>query len=92
MSMTQTKVPPDDDPHRQVLLAFAKTWSKELSTDEAGKMLTSLSMKLGEVIAELTARGIPWEIIDRNIHKSVRKGVDQHLKVGDPSAREYPPQ
>jgi len=64
-------------PHQKIQSAFAEGWSAELSTDDIGKLLFRLGICLGTVIAELTKRGVHWEVIDRNIKKATLRGVDQ---------------
>jgi hypothetical protein len=66
--------------HRRILDTFAEHWDPAASTLHVGKTLTALSYCLGIVIAELTLRKVPWEIVDRNINKSMLRGVDRLLK------------
>ena len=66
--------------HQTILDVFSEKWNPKLSTVQVGKTLTALSICLGVVIAELTLRKIPWEVIDKNINKSVLRGVDRRIK------------
>lgn len=63
-------------PHIKLANSFKENWDKDLETAYVGKTLNILSRNLGVVIAELTSRGIPWEVIDRNINKYTINGVE----------------
>jgi len=46
-----------------------------LDTDAVGGMLRELSIELGRAAAQLDSRGVPWEVIERNIKTWMTKGV-----------------
>lgn len=70
----------DTSLHQRILTTFSQGWDPTLSTLSLGKTLTALGFCLGVVIAELTLRKVPWEVIDKNINKSLIRGVDRHIK------------
>ena len=69
-----------ESPYQHVGKAFTDVWDCNLPMDDLGKLLNILSINLGVVLAELTRRGVHWEVLDRNVVKSVLRGVDQTAK------------
>lgn len=66
------------EPHKHILQAFSSVWSDDLDQDQIGRLLVSVSYCLGRAIAELNRRGVPYEVIDKNIKSAVLRGVDKN--------------
>jgi hypothetical protein len=79
--MSSNGTPPYSKLHR----VFLNLGIDELETQELGQLLNILSLELGSVAAELIDRGVPSEVIDKHINRSLLRGVDAH-KWADPES------
>jgi len=64
------------EPHKRILREFHEVWKEEMDLDDVGRILVGVSYCLGRTVVELHDRGVPWDVIDRNIRRSMVRGVD----------------